>query len=140
MCEAVGRSDRSLRWLGRRCAGDQGQQHHDDLLGEGGGGEDDHHKRPDDHAAVGRPRQLQGATSLPRLLNRASFSRLSSLWRQVNTGSQQRSERGLRNEVDKDGKALKKKREHTIYTPDGGEHIASVLSCIDLPDQPTSMV
>ena len=62
------------------------------------------------------------------------------MWHQVNTGSQQRSERGLRNEVDKDGKALKQKREHTIYTPDGGEHIASVLSCIDLPDQPTSMV
>ena len=54
---------------------------------------------------------------------------------QVNTGSQQRSERGLRNEVDKDGKALKKKREHTIYTPDGGERIAAVLSAL-VPEYP----
>ena len=124
MREAVGRSDRSLRRLGRRCAGDQGQQHHDELLGEGGGGEDDHHQRPDDHTAVGRPRQLQGATSPPHSSEQRNHSGLGLvLVVQVNTGSQQRSERGLRNEVDKDGKALKKKREHTIYTPDGGERI-----------------
>ena len=64
MREAVGRSDRSVRRFGRRGAGDQGQQHHDDILGEGGGREDDYHKRPDDHTAVGRPCQLQGASSL----------------------------------------------------------------------------
>ena len=121
MREAVGRSDRSLRRLGRRGPGDQGQQHHDELLGERGGGEDDHHKRPDDHAAVGRPRQLQGATSPPHLSEPRKLLKALFLVVQVNTGSQQRSERGLRNEVDKDGKALKKKREHTIYTPDGGE-------------------
>ena len=73
-------------------------------------------------------RRLAGLASykvrLRLLICRSHASRSGScLWHQVNTGSQQRSERGLRNEVDKDGKALKKKREHTIYTPDGGERI-----------------